>query len=312
MEAKPADFRGRIATARILETAAAWRSRHDRAISAVLLLGPACLVFFVFVVGPIVETVRLSFFQWDGTGPRIWIGLDNYRELATDPVFRTAIANNLIWLLAYLIAPALGLGIALFLNQRLRGMRVARCLFLLPFVISQVVVGVVFGWFFSAHFGLFDQIVSAFGLRPPALLDHEDTALFAVIMAGLWPQTAYCMILYLAGLTTLRPDVIDAARLDGAQGWSMLRYVVLPELRPVTLLVILVCSVSALRNFDLVTIMTGGGPYNSSTVAAYYMYEQVFLAFRYGYGAAIACVLFVLIEACVILFLWRTQRLDPA
>jgi multiple sugar transport system permease protein len=263
-------------------------------------------------VAPIVETVRLSFFDWDGTGPRLWIGLANYRELASDPVFRTAIANNMIWLVAYFAAPALGLAIALFLNQRLRGMRVARCLFLLPFVISQVVVGVVFGWFFSAHLGLFDQVVSSFGLRPPAVLDHEDTALFAIILAGLWPQTAYCMILYLAGLTTLRADLIDAARLDGARGWSMLRHIVLPQLRPVTLLVFLVCGVSALRSFDLVTIMTGGGPYNSSTVAAYYMYEQVFLSFRYGYGAAIACVLFVLIEACVLVFLWRMQRLDPA
>jgi multiple sugar transport system permease protein len=293
------DFRSR---------AARWRSRHDRALATLLLLAPGCLLFFLFVVHPIVETVRLSFYAWDGTGAKEWIGLGNYRELLGDPIFRTAIANNLIWLLCYGLAPALGLALALFLNQRIAGVRLARCLFLLPFVISQVVVGVVFAWFFSAHFGLFDQITEALGLRPLALLDNADTAVFAVILAGLWPQTAYCMILYLAGLTAVRPELIDAARLDGAGGWTLLYHVVLPELRPVSFLVLLVCCVSALRNFDLVTIMTGGGPYNSSTVAAFYMYEQIFVGFRYGYGAAIATALFLLIEACVLVFLWRMLR----
>lgn len=273
-----------------------------------MLLAPGCLLFFVFVIHPIVQTIRLSFYDWNGTGAKTWIGLANYSELAADPTFRTALANNLLWLACYGLAPILGLALALFLNQKLRGIRLARCLFLLPFVISQVIVGVVFAWFFNAHFGLFDRMTGAFGLEPLALLDNENTAVFAVILAGLWPQTAYCMILYLAGLTAIRPELIDAARLDGAKGWTMLWHVVLPELRPVTFLVLLVCCVSALRNFDLVTIMTGGGPYNSSTVAAFYMYEQIFLAFRYGYGAAIATALFVLIELCVLFFLWRMLR----
>jgi multiple sugar transport system permease protein len=297
-----------LSAGRAVRTAGGWLSRHDRALTAALLLAPGCLLFFIFVVRPIVETVRLSFYDWDGAGPKTWVGLANYRELLADPIFHTAILNNLIWLLSYGLAPVLGLAIALFLNQRLRGIRLARCLFLLPFVISQVVVGVVFAWFFSAHFGLFDRMVEAVGLRPPALMDNADTAVFAVIVAGLWPQTAYCMILYLAGLTAMRPELIEAARLDGARGWTMLRHVILPELRPVTFLVLLVCCVSALRNFDLVTIMTGGGPYDSSTVAAYYMYEQIFLSFRYGYGAAIATALFLLIESCVLFFLWRMLR----
>jgi len=291
-----------------LEAVLDWRSRHDRVLSAILLLAPACVMFFVFVIWPIVQTFRLSFYAWDGVGPKRWIGAGNYRELLNDPVFLHAITNNVIWLLCYGLAPIVGLAIALFLNQKIRGIRVARCLFLLPFVISQVVVGVVFGWFFSAHFGLFDKIVAAFDLPPMALLDHENTAVFGVIAAGLWPQSAYCMILYLAGLTALKPELIDAARLDGAEGWTMLRHVVLPQLRPITYLVLLVCCVSALRNFDLVTIMTGGGPYNSSTVAAYYMFEQIFLSFRYGYGAAIASVLFGMIEICVIYFLWQMTR----
>ena len=129
-----------------------------------------------------------------------------------------------------------------------------------------------------------------------------------MILAGLWPQTAYCMVLYLAGLTGLRPELIDSARMDGATGPTLLWHVVLPQLRPVTFIVAMVCVVSALRSFDLVVIMTAGGPYNSTMVLGYYMYEQTFHSLRYGYGAAIAIVLFALMATCVGLFLWRLLR----
>ena len=127
--------------------------------------------------------------------------------------------------------------------------------------------------------------------RPVAPLAGENWAIVAVVIAGLWPQTAYCMILYLTGLTGLRQEPIDAARIDGARGLTLFCHVVLPQLRPVTFIVAMVCVVGALRSFDLVVIMTAGGPYDSSTVLAYYMYEQTFLSLRYGYGAAIATVL---------------------
>jgi multiple sugar transport system permease protein len=120
------------------------------------------------------------------------------------------------------------------------------------------------------------------------------------------------MALYLTGLTGLRPELIDSARIDGAKGVSLLWHVVLPHLRPVTFIVAMVCVVSALRSFDLVMIMTAGGPYNSTMVLGYYMYEQTFLSLRYGYGAAIATVLFALMGTCVGFFLWRLLRRELA
>lgn len=286
----------------------AWWWRHQRALTPLILLAPACLMFSIFVLYPIVESALLAFYDWDGVGPKTWVGYGNFAELFADPVFYTALANNACWLLVYLTAPFLGLGLALFLNQTVPGIRLIRSLFLLPFVISQVVVGLIFAWFLNADFGLLNRLLAGIGIPPAAPLESERGAIFAVIATGLWPQTAYCMVLYLTGLTGIRRELIDSARMDGARDHTLLWHVVLPQLRPVTFIAAMVCVVSALRSFDLVMIMTAGGPYNSTMVLGYYMYEQTFLSLRYGYGAAIAVVLFVLMAGCVGLFLWRLLR----
>lgn len=274
----------------------------------VVLLAPACVLFSLFVVYPIARTVALSLYDWDGVGARSFVGLDNYFELFADPVFATALANNFRWLACYLVAPLSGLALALLVNQGLAGMRAVRALFFMPFVVSQVVVGLVFGWFFHSRYGLFDRLLQNVGLPALAPLDSETWSLYTMVVAGLWPQTAYCMILYLAGLAAMPGDVVDAARVDGAHGFGLFRRVVLPQLRPVQFIVAMVCAVAALRSFDYVMIMTLGGPYDSSTVLAYYMYEQTFGSLRYGYGAAIAVVLLALMSGIIGLLLWRMFR----
>ena len=286
------------------------RTRHVSHVGrgTVVLLAPACVLFSLFVLYPIVRTVALSLYDWDGVGARSFVGLDNYFELFADPVFATALANNLRWLACYLVAPLAGLCLALLVNQRVAGMRAVRALFFMPFVVSQVVVGLVFGWFFHSRYGLFDRLLQSIGLPPLAPLDSETWSLYAMVVAGLWPQTAYCMILYLAGLAAMPGDVVDAARVDGAHGFGLLRRVVLPQLRPVQFIVAMVCAVAALRSFDYVMIMTLGGPYDSATVLAYYMYEQTFGSLRYGYGAAIAVVLLALMSGIIGLLLWRLFR----
>ena len=273
--------------------------------ATVVLLAPACILFSVFVLYPILRTLLLSLYDWDGVRAAKWVGLDNYRELLGDPTFATAIANNVRWLACYFVAPVAGLLLAIVLNQKLAGMRLVRSLFFMPFVISQVVVGLIFTWFFNARFGLFPRMLQALGLPALAPLDSERWSLYTMIVAGLWPQTAYCMILYLAGLAAMPRETIDAARVDGAHGFALFRSVVLPQLRPVQFIVAMVCAVAALRSFDYVIIMTLGGPYDSSTVLAYYMYEQTFVALRYGYGAAIACVLLAMMSGIILILLLR-------
>jgi multiple sugar transport system permease protein len=281
-------------------------------VSTLVLLAPACLLFGVLVLYPIGASLVLSLHDWDGVGAKRFVGLANYRELIADPVFATALGNNLRWLACYVLAPVAGLALAILLGQPLPGMRLVRSLFFMPFVISQVVVGLVFGWFFHARFGLLNTVLRRLGLGAVSPLDSPDWSLYAMVVAGLWPQIAYCMILYLTGLATLPTHVIDAARVDGARGRSLFLHAVLPQLRPVHFIVTMVCAVAALRSFDYVMIMTLGGPYDSSTVLAYYMYEQTFVGLRYGYGAAIATVLLLLTSGIILALLWQLLRRDAA
>jgi len=282
-----------------------WWRRNQMGLTPALLIAPALLLFCVFVLWPIASSVTLSFYDWDGINAKKFIGFGNYRELFDDDVFWTAIRNNVWWLILYMLAPVGGLAVALYLNQTVPGIRLVKSLFFFPFVISQVVVGLVYGWFFNAQFGLLNELLGGLGLPPVAILESERWATFAVIFAGLWPQASYCMILYLTGLTAMNPEVIEAARMDGAKGLRLLWHVVIPQLRPATFIAVVVSVVGALRSFDIVSIMTVGGPYNSSTVLAYYMYEQTFMSFRYGYAAAIATILFLLMDIYIAFFLWR-------
>jgi len=284
------------------------RLERGRRRAAFLFLLPACLFFGVYVVYPILKSIWLSLYDWDGMAEMTWVGLGNYRELFEAEAFGKALQNNVIWLALFMLAPPMGLGIALFLNQQLRGIRLAKALFFFPFVLSGVVVGLVFTWFYDPTFGLLALILG----KGIPILGDERYATFGIVVAALWPQTAYCMILYLTGLTAVNPELIEAARIEGAKGWKLLWRVVLPQLRPATFIAVVVTVIGALRSFDLIAVMTAGGPYESSTVLAYYMYEQAIKYYRQGYGAAIAVVLFVVMLVYIAWFLSRMLRGERA
>ena len=298
-----------VATAR--PNASYWR-RNQRKLAPVLFMLPGALMFLVYVVIPIFESIWISFYKWDGLSQKIWIGMANYAELVHDPAFYTSLENNLIWLVLYMLAVPIGLFIAVFLNQNVVGIRIYKSLFFFPFVISQVVVGLIFSWFYAPNIGLFPQITEALGLGRIAVLADARYVTYGIIAAGLWPQIAYCMILYLTGLNNVSPDQVEAGRLDNAKGWRMLWYVILPQLRPATFIAVVVTVIGALRSFDLVSIMTDGGPYGSSRVLSYYMYEQALseYGYRMGYGAAIAVVLFLIMMVFITGFIWRMVRTE--
>lgn len=282
--------------------------KHQLIIAPVAFIAPAFAMFSLFVIYPIIQSIGLSFVEWQGIGPQTWVGLDNYRELLGDPVFWKALTNNVYWLVLFLLAPVLGLFIALFLNQNVFGIRLVKSLFFFPFVVSQIVVGLVFAWFYDPAFGLLATMLEPLGVKFPAILSNENWATFGIILAGLWPQTAYCMILYLTGLNSVNPEIIEAARLDGAKGWRLLVNIVLPQLRAATFIAVVVTIIGALRSFDLVAIMTGGGPYNSSNVLAYYMYDNAIFRYRMGYASAIATILFLIMDLYIAWFLMRLLK----
>ncbi|TRD22811.1 carbohydrate ABC transporter permease [Palleronia caenipelagi] len=287
-----------------------WWRRNQIAITPWLFLAPGILFFAVYVILPIFQSIGISTTQWDGLGEPVSVGLRNYEELYYDPAFYVSLRNNLIWLVLYLLAIPAGLFIALFLNQTVTGIRIYKSLFFFPFVISQVVVGLVFTWFYDPAFGLLNVMLGWFGAGPVNVLGDPNYVTYGIIAAGLWPQTAYCMILYLTGLNAVNPELIEAGRLDNAKGWRMLWHVVLPQLKPATFIAFVVTIIGALRSFDLISIMTNGGPFGESRVLSFYMFEVALseYGFRMGYGAAIAVVLFLIMLCFISYFLWSMYR----
>ncbi|WGH79928.1 carbohydrate ABC transporter permease [Jannaschia ovalis] len=291
-----------------------WYRRNEIKVTPWLFLLPGLLFFATYVILPIFQSFQVSLYRWDGLGELsetgTFIGLGNYRELMTDRAFEISLWNNMRWLFLYLLAIPMGLGIALFLNQTVVGIRLYKSLFFFPFVISQVVVGLVFSWFYLPKEGLLNAGLALFGLGPVNILGDPDLATYGIIAAGLWPQTAYCMILYLTGLNAVDPEQVEAARLDGAKGWKMLWYVIVPQLRPATFIAFVVTIIGALRSFDLISIMTNGGPFGQTRVLSFYMFEKALaeFGFRMGYGASIAVVLFLIMLCFIAYFLWSMWR----
>ncbi|MBB5514610.1 multiple sugar transport system permease protein [Rubricella aquisinus] len=291
-----------------------WYRRNEIAVTPWLFLAPGVLFFLVYVISPIFQSFHLSLFEWNGLGGENnaakFVGLRNYEELMTDSAFEVSLINNVKWLVLYLLAIPAGLFIALFLNQTVTGIRLYKSLFFFPFVISQIVVGLVFTWFYDPRFGLLNEILGWVGLGPVNMLGDPDLVTYGIIFAGLWPQTAYCMILYLTGLNAVDPEQIEAGRLDGAKGWRMLWHVILPQLKPATFIAFVVTIIGALRSFDLISIMTNGGPFGQSRVLSFYMFEKALseYGFRMGYGAAIAVVLFLIMLIFISYFLWSMYR----
>lgn len=288
-----------------------WYKRNEIAVTPWLFLLPGIIFFSLYVIIPIFQSFWISFHQWDGLGEKTWVGLAHYeRLLGGDRKFSVSFWNNVTWLILYLLAIPLGLSISLLLNQKVFGIRLYKSLFFFPFVISQVVVGLVFSWFYLPKEGLLTAILAVFGISGVNVLGDPSTATYGIIAAGLWPQTAYCMILYLTGLNAVDPEQIEAGRLDGAKGFRMLWHVVLPQLKPATFIAFVVTIIGALRSFDFIAVMTNGGPFGSTRVLSFYMFEESLseFGFRMGYGAAIAVVLFFIMLFFIGYFLWSMYQ----
>ena len=287
-----------------------WYKRNEIAVTPWLFLAPGILFFAVYVIIPIFQSFSISLYDWDGLGEARYIGLENYVELMDDSAFEVSLWNNMKWLVLYLLAIPAGLFIALFLNQNVVGIRIYKSMFFFPFVLSQVVVGLVFSWFYLPNEGLLNNILGLVGLGPINVLGDPTLATYGIIAAGLWPQTAYCMILYLTGLNAVDPEQIEAGRLDGAKGWKMLWYIIVPQLKPATFIAFVVTIIGALRSFDLISVMTFGGPFGQTRVLSFYMFEKALseYGFRMGYGAAIAVVLFLIMLVFIAYFLWSMYQ----
>ena len=280
---------------------------------AVLLALPLA-VFAVFVIWPLASSFYYSFTNWNGFNPDYdYVGLDNFRKIYTDKLFFQAALNTALWMIAAILLPtALGLGLALLIDSRVPGSAAFKSIFYLPICLSAVVVGQIWVWIYQPDWGLLNTVLEAMsGERFRfAWLAKPDTALWSVIVAWSWQQTGLSMVIFLAGLTTIPEDLLEVCEIEGATMAQRIRMVVMPLLTPATVVVIALSVINSLKGFDILYIMTGGGPFNSSDTLAMHMYNESFKKYLMGYGSAISVVLFLIALTIIRIYFRQLRKVD--
>jgi raffinose/stachyose/melibiose transport system permease protein len=280
------------------------------------------LIGFLLVIGiPFAMNVTLSFSRWRGTGSPTWIGLQNYRNLLHDDVFWQSFRNNLAMVVAMAIVPALvGLLIASVLADYVRdklGEKTAsffRAVYYLPQVLPIAVAGVVWGWILNPNQGALNALLRDLGLRSLTQnwLGDPHTALPSVMVVMVWLQIGYPIVIFMAGLQRIDPELHEAAELDGANWFQRFRYISIPGIRPEIFVVLLTTTIAALKVFGQIFVLTRGGPDNATMVPSYFAYQNFFEKARVGYGAAISTVMTLIIIVLTAAFIRAQNRANPA
>lgn len=285
-------------------------SRFQRRLGPYLLLLPAFAFILVFTFWPVLHSVYLSLLDWRlGFGSSRFVGLQNYVDLFAARDFRNALQVTLIYTLLTTVGSiGLGLALALAIQHVARLTAMWQALFFLPVASTMAAMAVVFRYMFDGHIGVINALLVRFGLDPVAWLNHDGTALAAVIVVGIWSSAGYAMVLFLAGLTTVPRTLYEAAAIDGAEPRHQLRWITLPLLGPTTLFVVVILTLRALENFDSVKVLTDGGPLGATQVLSHLLHLEGFRYFNTGYASALATVFFVLLMAVAVLQMRAERR----
>ncbi len=267
------------------------------------------VIYFIIIIFPFLQTIYISLTNWNGLSPEFdFIGFANYKGVFTDPHFTGAILHNIIWVIIFLLVPTtIGLVLAVLLDKGVPASTFFKSIIYLPMIFSYVIIGLIWNFIYEPRMGILNLFIRIFG-NPDwnfAWLANAESALLSIIAAASWQHIGLCMILYLAGLSGVRQDLIEAARIDGARSFQLFMHIVIPQLRNSTIVVISLTVINSLKSFDLVYITTKGGPYRSSEVLTTLMYRESFWNYRMGYGSAIASVLFFIVFI-VVFFYFRS------
>ena len=276
-------------------------SRHGRRqwLDAYVLVAPALVMFFVFIIYPLLSTIYLSLYDYGLTDARLrFVGVGNFVELGSDPVFWRALGNNLtILAVSVIVQVGLGLILAALIDRGARwGRSIFRTLNFAPVVMSAVAVGILWQLIYDPTVGLANRFVALFGIAPPSQgwLGDPRLAIFSILVVACWQYTGYVMVIVLAGMQSVSQELYEAAALDGAGEVRKFISVTLPSIRNVIIAVVLITMIGAVKVFDLVYILTRGGPANASQVLSTYIYYNAFTVNRAGYASAISVVLLVI------------------
>ncbi|UOQ45633.1 sugar ABC transporter permease [Halobacillus salinarum] len=264
--------------------------------SIFLGLLPALLLYLVFAIYPILQSFYYSVMSWDGFSAMTFVGLENFKELFKDPLFWNSVKNNIYVVLASVLGQVpIALFIALLLNRKLKGAKIFRTIGFLPVVLSTVVISLTWGLIYNSEEGLINEFLRSVGLEALAQNWLGDTqwAMIAVCITVIWQFVGLYLIIFLAALQNVPEEVLEAARIDGASEWTTTWKITVPMIWDTIIVAIVLCIAGSLRTFDLIYVMTHGGPSHSTDVMALYMFNETFSNLQYGYGSAVSVVIFL-------------------
>ncbi|HET6704670.1 sugar ABC transporter permease [Amycolatopsis sp.] len=284
------------------------RSPDRTALAPYLFISPALALFTVFAFVPLGYAVVLSFQDVPVFGDGAWTGAANYTRLAADPLFWQSLRTTLVFTVGTVpTSMALGLLLAVLLNRPLPARALLRSLYFLPMVVSGVVVALVMDWIFNGDAGVLNNLLQALGLARVPWLTSPSGAMVTLSAAIVWGRIGFCMVIYLAALQSVPPSLLEASTLDGANRWQQFRFVTFPQLRPTTFMLLVVNVIFSLQVFDVIYVLTGGGPGFATTVLLQAIFRAAFTQGEMGYASAIGVVLTVLLLVFTLLQ-WLASR----
>jgi multiple sugar transport system permease protein len=282
--------------------------------NAYLFLAPGLILFSVFTVFALIYAFYLTFHEWNILQPaKPFVGLQNYRDMIHDQQFKQSVINTAYFTGGSIpITMAIGLGVALLLNQPLRFRGLFRTMYFLPVVTPFVASAILWKWLYNGDYGLFNFYLLKVHLiqQPLLFLSSKNLAMPSVILMAIWGGVGFSMVVYLAGLQSIPEELYEAAKIDGANAFSRLRYITIPMLAPTTLFLLVIGIIGSFQIFTQIFVMTGGGPVGRTTTVVYYIYQSAFTYYEMGYASTLAYGLFVLLFAVTLLQLQLYRRAD--
>lgn len=272
---------------------------------------PNFLGFFIFTLIPVIFSFILAFMKWDSFNTPEFVGFNNFVKMVGDQSFWISLTNTIGYTVGVVpLTLVCSLGLAILLNQKIRGIRFFRTAFFFPYVTSLVAIAVVWNMLFHPTMGPINQVLKLIMAHPPGWTSSSEWALWAVVIVSVWRGMGYYMILYLAGLQSIPGELYEAASMDGANKSKQFWHITLPSLRPTTFFVTVMLVINSFKVFDLIQVMTDGGPGRSTNVLVYKIYNEAFVKFNFGYASAIALILFVMVLGITVFqFKWN-QRME--
>ncbi|MFP5115399.1 carbohydrate ABC transporter permease [Bacillaceae bacterium C204] len=273
------------------------KARRREALSGYLFIVPNLLAMFVFVVIPILTSLVLSFTNWDLLNPPQFVGLENYtKKMMEDDQFWISLKHTAVFsLITIPVGITLSLFFALLLNQAIKGVNIYRAVVFLPVVISMISISMVWRWVFNTDVGILNYLLNFFGIDPIGWISDEKFALVSVAIVAIWKSIGFNMVILLAGLKNVPPHLYEAAKIDGAGTMTKLFKITIPLLTPSLFFVTIMSIIGSFQVFDVVYMITGGGPGDSTRVLYYWLWQNAFNFFQMGYASALAWVVFILL-----------------